>query len=948
MHLIRPTALVVALLLLLPGRSSATTLTAGDLRLTLDSQAAVTEMAIGSSQLPLTPAPLLSLYDMAQGKWTTPAVSGGDPATGLRLRFAEARTAATLTVRSQGGALRFGCRVKGDELPARGMLLRVAFPLDAIGWQWHNDCGSAQPIVAGKSYENVVPLRAWADLPEWRDQPELRVGYSNRNFLTVLTGPSGLGLAVPIDRPCIFRTAYNAASRRLEIVYDFALSPDTRTPHEVDLAFDLYACDPQWGFRGALARYYGLYPKLFERVINEPGQWMAFSRLSEIDNANEFCFGLQEGAPEPDYDDQLGVLSTSYFVHAGMGANVPGYNPEKDPLPPYEVQVKAMEAAFRARTGLDGLLKQVGLHTADGKLDIRKWVAYGHLISQFNLDPSLPYGEWTIKQALAMLTKRPSLDGFYYDGLPTGINYNPRHFKTADAPCLWDPVAKRALINNFFSSCQFARAAAETMRPRGRITMMNGAMGASFYVAPWLDVFGSETGLRISRPQLNYMRAITRHKPFLTLLKGNYEQKLGHAEMKQYMKQCLAYGIIPGFFDWPTSGLGPGGRYWDHPRYFERDRDLFRKYLPLCCTLAKVGWEPVPYARCASPKVVVERFGPVDGIVWLTLSSEEKLTLSTVLTLDAKPLGLDPQAVRAVDVIADKPLALAAKDGFLSATIELPANDVAAIQLGTAEALARWRVRQALETLDRGQLMRKLDTDRPPLAVHWRPSVRKYTRQQADGKNELVFTGDKQAAQSAEQWAMLFQPKPAEVVLRVRASAQELAGPAKSVGIRCRVAWVTPSFSHYEQQFFELPTGTYDHRDFEFHIQAPEALRAIQLMPTMAKGVRGTLRIARISLADASRDEYVADPEFREWYEPVPASLRQPVDDGCQAIRAALAKLDPPGSSLPGAVQEILRRSNELRQRIVQDHAEQGCRRVLRDLETIDRHMNVLKQSSRP
>ena len=40
------------------------------------------------------------------------------------------------------------------------------------------------------------------------------------------------------------------------------------------------------------------------------------------------------------------------------------------------------------------------------------------------------------------------------------------------------------------------------------------------------------------------------------------------------MKRALAYGIFPGFFDWPPSGLGPGGRYWDHPEYYERDRDL--------------------------------------------------------------------------------------------------------------------------------------------------------------------------------------------------------------------------------------------------------------------------------------------------------------------------------------------------------------------------------------
>jgi hypothetical protein len=110
-------------------------------------------------------------------------------------------------------------------------------------------------------------------------------------------------------------------------------------------------------------------------------------------------------------------------------------------------------------------------------------------------------------------------------------------------------VAKKPYLNNFFSSCEFARAAAEMLRPRGQITMMNGALGSSFFVAPWLDVLGAETGLRIPRESFNYIRTVIYHKPFLTLLKGNYEQKIGRPEMELFMRRCLAYGVFPGFFD---------------------------------------------------------------------------------------------------------------------------------------------------------------------------------------------------------------------------------------------------------------------------------------------------------------------------------------------------------------------------------------------------------------
>lgn len=931
----------------------AATLAAGDLQLTLDPACRVTGISVAGRPLPLAPAPLVTLYDAGRAKWFVPTAGKGDLNGGLALDFGQAKAAAVLTIQSRQGAMRFRCRVEGAALPARGMLLRFAFPLDAAGWTWHNDLQSAVPIRADRVYENVVPLRAWADLPEWKDQPDLRMGYSNRNFCTVLSGPAGLCLAVPLDRPCIFRTAYRGRERRLQLVYDFALSPDTRKPNQAEFAFDLYACDPKWGFRAALEKYYRLYPDMFRNYVKEPGQWMAFNRLAEIDNANEFYFGLQEGASDPAYDDQLGVLSTTYFTHAGMGADIPGYDPEKDPLPPHEVQVAAMEAAFKRRTGVEGMYRQVGLVNAEGKLDVRKWVAYAHLIAQFNLDPELPYGRWTLDRALATIdqvgrTRKARLDGFYYDGLSAGVNYRPDHFRTADAPCLWDPVAQKPLINNFFSSCEFARAAAELMRPRGRITMMNGALGASFYVAPWLDVLGSETGLRISRERLNYIRSVTHHKPLLTLLKGDYHQQLGRPPIERYMKQCLAYGVFPGFFDWPTSGLGPGGRYWDHPSYFERDRDLHRKYQPLCRALAAAGWEPVTRARCASPRVFVERFGPAaDGVAWFTVFNEGKQAEQATLTIEAGALGLDPQAVRTVEMIEEAPIPLAVTGGELAARIDVPPGDVRLVQVAPPPAAARWRLAQAIETLDRGRLMREMDAEKPSIAVHWRPGGPVYSRESAGGKQRIILTGDGRSVTRATQWVMLFQQKPGEVVLRVRAGARDLAAAKGAAGVECRLAWVTPSFSHYETRFFDLPPGTYEDKDFEFPIASPHALRAIHVVPQLRRRAKGTLRVTRLSVADASGTEYAVDPTFAEWYEPFPAELRGPIEQSCRELRGELAKLDqslrraaaPPGRP---AVDEILGRIAKIRQAIHAQHAANGCRRVLRDIETVERHVRFL------
>ena len=930
-----------------------TRLRTDELSVSLTPDTLVDAMKVGRTRLGVTPSPLVTLCDVADGTFHSPSAVTGNLAQGLVLNFATAKATATLTARSQGGALRFACNLQGTDGPARGMLLSFAFPFDATGWHWHKDMQTSEAIREAEVYENVRPLRIWADMPEWKDKPALRMGYSNRNFCTVLTSPkpdaaAGLCLAVPIDKPCIFRTAYDARAKRLEIVYDFALSPDTRKPNAVDFAFDLYACDPAWGFRSALERYYRLYPHLFANMVKEPGQWMAFSRLSHIDNANEFYFALQEGAPEPDYDDKINVLSAPYLTHAGQFARIPNYDPETQPLPPFAEQLKAMDAAFKRRTHKDGVYRAVGLHTTEGTLDIRKTRVYGHIIAQFNLDPELPYGKWTLENAVRRTerirtSKGATLDGFYYDGLSAGINYRPDHFKTATAPCLWDPKAKKPLLNNFFSSCEFARAAAELLRPRGQVTMMNGALGASFYVAPWLDLFGAETGLRIKREALNYIRSTSYHKPFLTLLKGNYEKNIGRPQVELFMKRCLAYGIFPGFFDWPPSGLGPGGRYWAHPRYYERDRDLHRKYQPLCRALAMAGWEPVTHARSSEPNVFVERFGPTpDGVAWLTLLNEEGDPHHTTLTIDAKALGLDARRVEAVDVVSGATVALARNHGTLTADLDVAADGVMAIQLATPAAASRWRVQQAIDTLDRGITMRKVDNNTPAKPVHWRRNDGVEVATTATP--HLMLVGDGKRTVAASQWAMLFQPDPAPVTLRVRARADKVVGKKGCAAIRFRIAWVTPSFSHYEWRIFNLPTGSYGWKDFEFKIDCEHPLRAIHVAPTLT-GAKGTLRVAKASLSDATQAEYVIDPEFAQWHEPVPAAIRAELDQTSNTLRTALAKLsagDPTAEGTRPQLFDVFAQCTKIRNAIAAANAQNGCRRVVRDLDAIQEHLSFV------
>ena len=937
------------------------TVTAKDLKLAVDDAGRVTQLDIAGTDVmgQSAPAALVEMADVTRGpEFVAGTRTGGDLAAGLELAFEGLDAGATVTAQAlEQGAVRFTCRLVGKkDAPARGVVLRFALPVDAVGWQWYDDMQTSRAVEDGKTYENIRPLREWPDLPEWADRPSLRMGSANRNFTTVLTGPVGLALAVPIDRPCIFRTAYDAQQRRLHLVYDLALSPDTLKPNEWTFEFGLYPCDPAWGFRGALDGYYRLHPELFANHVKQPGQWMAFSKLSQIDNVNEFLFGVQWGAPEVAYDDKIDVPSVVYLTHAGQFANIPDHNPETDPLPGHDVLLKAMTEAFRRTTGVEDMFAAVALYDVEGKADIRKTRAYGHIISQFNLTPQLPYGKWLLEQA----TRRTEgvfertggrLDGFGYDGLCSGLNYRAEHFRYSVAPPIWDPVAKKPVLNNHFDSCAFARAAAESFRAKGQISIMNGSLHASCFVAPWLDIFGAETGLRISREAFNYVRSISRHKPVVTLLKGNYEQTYGRGEIELFMKRALAYGIFPGFFDWFTSALGPGGRYWDHPPYYERDRDLFRKYLPLVQTLATAGWEPITHARAKHPRVFVERFGPdASGIVWLTLLNEDAQPYATCVTVDAANLQLADDVE--CEEILDGQVVTVRRDGRqLELELDVEGNGVKLLRLSTPMQAAAWRLGQAGDVVARGIRMREVDADKPAVAVSWHTTgAATYDREPTDDGFCMVMQGAR-GAQSAWQWAMLFQKEPAPVTLRVRAAGENLEGKG-ALRIRARHAWVSPSFSHYENAYLDLPKGTYDYQDFELTITPTEPLRAIYLQPEMAAGVTGTLRIASITLEDRFGDDYVRNPRFSEWYEPVPEAMRKRLATESQALGDAVEGARK--AVLEKAAKEAIRKhlatvgekTTALRNWIDQQKAQNGCRRVLRDVETVEHYLGLVMLAS--
>jgi hypothetical protein len=138
-------------------------------------------------------------------------------------------------------------------------------------------------------------------------------------------------------------------------------------------------------------------------------------------------------------------------------------------------------------------------------------------------------------------------------------------------------------------------------------------------------------------------------KPFLFLMNTDYD-KFTPDMVEKFFQRCLAYGMFPGMF----SHNAADNPYWGNPKWYNRDRPLFKKYLPLIKQIAEAGWQPVTIATCDNQKIYVERFGQdKQGRSFVTFFNDTAATQKGVLRLDG---FLPASAVSVRELISEKEL----------------------------------------------------------------------------------------------------------------------------------------------------------------------------------------------------------------------------------------------------------------------------------------------------
>jgi len=247
----------------------------------------------------------------------------------------------------------------------------------------------------------------------------------------------------------------------------------------------------------------------------------------------------------------------------------------------------------------------------------------------------------------------PAVSGTYIDSMEMGseyLDFRREHWRDAGIPLVFDPASGRCAQALIFGTYEFLQGCARRMHEQGRLMFANGALWRYLQFAPLLDVMGTETNwLRDGELELEsdevmmLRRALCRQKPYCLLMNSDYD-KFPREYTRRYFQRCLFYAVFPGFF----SHNAANDPYWARPALYNRDRELFKRYLPLIREIARAGWEPVTCARSNDSQVYVERYGPREGVAYLTVLNDGHKAKRVRVTVDLRALGMNGARAREV------------------------------------------------------------------------------------------------------------------------------------------------------------------------------------------------------------------------------------------------------------------------------------------------------------
>jgi dienelactone hydrolase len=513
----------------------------------------------------------------------------------------------------------------------RAVTLVYAVPWPAEQCRWLHDPSRTMEVERGREYLNSGRFAAGSN-----------GRLSRYPFAAVANASKAAGLGIDMAQPAFFRAGYNAGTEELFLAYDIGLAPEKPTAR---IRFCKFGFDPQWQFRAALARYYELFPESFRRRIADQGLWMPFAKISTVKGWEDFGFRFKEGADETAWDDKHGIITFRYTEPMTWWMRMP-----KDM--PRTIEAALSEAKRLATEKKDSqalALLTSGYHDEQGRFCARlldtPWcdgaVWSINSMPQVTGDVTDFTNKWgpSVRERLYGPQKKADLDGEYIDSsegyVTDELDFRRDHFAAAQTALTFAPKSHKPAIFRGLIVFEYIRAMAQDVHGMDKLMMANSTPINLCWLAPLLDVMGTETDWNpggswrpMSDSELLYRRALCKGKPYCFLMNTEFE-RFSHEAVEKYMKRSLAYGMFPGFFSHNASQ----GHYFTRPELYERDRDLFKKYVPLCKLVAEAGWEPITRATSSNKDVHVERFGDQYLTIFNNSNQQQEVTITAQMDI---------------------------------------------------------------------------------------------------------------------------------------------------------------------------------------------------------------------------------------------------------------------------------------------------------------------------
>jgi hypothetical protein len=561
------------------------------------------------------------------------------------------------------GATFFDVTLMDSSGKDRAVTLVYAVPLPAADWRWLQDPRHSTATAEGREYLSTTRFEAGAN-----------GRLSRYPFGAVASPATGIALGIDMAQPAFFRVGYNAGTRELFLAYDIGLTPEKPS---ATVRFCRFTFEPKWRFREALANYYELFPEQFRCRIARQGLWMPFAKISNVKDWQDFGFRFKEGNDETRWDDEHDIITFRYTEPMTWWMSMPTEMPRT--LTAAIAEAKRLTAN---RTDAQALFTS-GYHDETGQFAARlldtPWC--NGAVWSMNSMPEIAgqvtdfKNKWNaeLRKKLYGPGADGVLDGEYIDSsegyVTDELDFRRDHFSAARTPLTFSLDSRKPAIFRGLIVFEYIRAIAQDVHSMDKYMMANGTPYGLCWLAPMLDVLGTETDWNpggkwqpMSDSDLLYRRALCRGKPYCFLMNTEFE-RFSHEAVEKYMKRSLAYGMFPGFF----SANASTGHYFSRPDLYDRDRDLFKKYVLLCRLVAEAGWEPVTGARSDKEGVYIERYGQR----YLTVFNDTNQPQEACITVDAGTTGPVP------DLVAGRTVSF--QNG--KATLTLGPEDVAVLQI---------------------------------------------------------------------------------------------------------------------------------------------------------------------------------------------------------------------------------------------------------------------------